>query len=136
MAVEIALLKVVDLLVGALKYYVQKRKKATEESGELERRERLISEAIRELLSRRPNINIARARIEEARALGNKATEHLLRAEELLDAVSAMGTRVVEPRARAASRRSSSGTARKRGGQAPRAKKRLVKRRQPKSVTR
>lgn len=123
MAVEVALLKVVDLLVSALKFYVQRRKKTTEESGELERRERLISEAIRELLSRRPNINIARARIEEARELGNTATEHLLRAEEMLGVVNAAGTRT-----RSSGAQPAPGAVKKRAGSA-RTKKRQVKRR-------
>lgn len=115
MAIETALLKIVDLLVGALKYYVQKRKKSSDENRGLERRERLISEAIRELLSRRPNLVVVRARIEEARALGNHATEHLLRAEELLDAVRA------DTATRPAARRKSATAAR--------TKKKLVRKR-------
>ena len=91
MALEVALLKAVDLLVSALKFYVQKRKKSTDRVNELDRRERLVSEAIRELLSKRPNIHAARAKIEEASLLGNIASEHLLRAEEMLVSAAASG---------------------------------------------
>lgn len=114
MAIETALLKVVDLLVAALKHYARKRVQTTGQAEELERRERLVSEAIRELLSRRPNLNVVRARIDEARALGHQATEHLLRAEELLDTVRG-------PSAPPARRKSP----------APRAKKKRVRRRAP-----
>lgn len=130
MALEVALLKAVDLLVSALKFYVQKRKKNTDSVNELDRRERLVSEAIRELLSKRPNIHAARAKIEEARLLGNVATEHLLRAEEMLVTAAASGEtapRGVPARKRARARTAAAGKAA--STRSSRVKKKAVKKR-------
>ncbi len=81
-------LKAIGLLLDFLKRYVDKNWEKMEDARNFEKSEKLVSQAIRELLSPHPNIYLAREKIEQARETSPRASSSLYRAEEMLAAVT------------------------------------------------